>query len=234
MGSTRLPGKVMLDLAGKTVLERVIDRLNRVISPVSLIVATSLNDKDDPIVDLANSLGVPYFRGSEHDVLSRYYYAAMDFGAESIIRCNADCPLIDPLVVDKVISFYLENVENYDYVSNILYPTYPTGMHCEAFSFDSLRQAHINSIDSLEREHVTPYIYRRPERFRLFNIARNGDLSHLRWTLDVKDDYIFISKIYDVLYKDNPHFGMDSVLKLLSIHPDWSSINGYISKRSTV
>ena len=234
MGSTRLPGKVLLSLAGKTVLEHVIDRLKRVSVSANLVIATSVNKIDEPIVDLANSLGVRCFRGSEQDVLSRYYYAAKDIGAECIIRCNADCPLIDPQIVDQVISFYLANINKYDYVSNILKPSFPTGMHCEAFSFGAIHKANIQAIDPLEREHVTPYIYRRPEMFSLYNIEHSKDLSYLRWTLDVKEDYILISKIYDALYINNPQFTMNSVLKLLEIHPDWTSINGHISKRSTV
>lgn len=234
MGSTRLPGKVLLSIEGKTVLEHMLARLASVNGIDCLVVATTINPIDLPIVSLADALGVSCFRGEEEDVLSRFYHAAMEANASCVVRCNADCPLIDPQIVEHVVSTFLTNSERFDYVSNILSPTYPTGMHCEAFSFESLRQAYTCAVDPLEREHVTPYIYRRPNLFRLHNVALSCDLSAHRWTLDLLEDFELITKIYKELYKDNPLFDMQSIIRLLEKNPDWSNINGHIIKSATV
>ena len=234
MGSTRLPGKVMLPLEGKKVLEHVIARLHSVRSSTQLVVATTTNMIDDPIVELAKSLNITHFRGSEHDVLSRYYWAAKQSGAELVVRCNSDCPLIDPDVVDLIISTFQSNFGIYDYVSNILNPTFPTGMHCEAFTFDALQSAFQNAKDPQEREHVTPYIYRNPNLFNLHNVEFSRDISSYRWTLDFPEDYILISKIYQSLYKEDPLFGMKAIIKLIEKNSEWLKINGHIIKRATV
>jgi spore coat polysaccharide biosynthesis protein SpsF len=234
MGSTRLPGKVMLPLEGKTVLEHVLRRLLSVHSSTQLVIATTINAIDDQIVDLARSLGIDYFRGSEDDVLSRYYWAAKEFGAQLVVRCNSDCPLIDPGVVDLIISTFHANSGRYDYVSNILNPTFPTGMHCEAFTFEALQMAFLNAKDSQEREHVTPYIYRNPNLFDLHNVELSRNLSYCRWTLDFPEDYVLISKIYQSLYKINPLFGTNEVIELIEKNPEWSEINGHIIKQATI
>ncbi len=234
MGSTRLPGKVMLPLEGKTVLEHVLRRLRHVNFLGSIVVATTTNKIDAPIYELSTRLGFRCFRGSELDVLSRYYHAAKEMGAQLIIRCNADCPLIDPKVVELIISTFLQKSDQYDYVSNILRPTFPTGMHCEAFSFEALQNAYENALDPLEREHVTPYIYRRPNKFRLHNVQLGEDLSSYRWTLDLPEDFVLISKIYQALYKYDAVFSMLSIIELLNKNPEWSLINGHISKSATV
>ena len=234
MGSSRLPGKVLLPIMGRPVLEYELERLCRAEAADVVIVATTTNAADQAIEDLAARLRIPCFRGSEFDVLSRYYFAANEHGAETVVRCNADCPLIDPEVVDRVITAYKVNSGTCDYASNILKPTFPTGMHTEAFSFEALEQAYLNAVDPLEREHVTPYIYRRPDTFSLHNVALDQDLSWHRWTLDLAEDMELIKRIYEALYPTNPSFGMGDVLDLLDRHADWPMINGHIQKRATV
>ena len=175
-----------------------------------------------------------YFRGSELNVLKRFVDAAESVKASSVVRCNSDCPLIDPVVISKVVAQFTENKNQFDYVSNILRPTYPTGMHCEIFSFDSLREAYRNAEDPLELEHVTPYIYRRPDKFRLCNVSQDLDLSTYRWTVDYREDFDLIAKIYKALYKTNPLFDMTTIIELMHNNPDWLKINSHITKQSTV
>ena len=232
--SSRLPGKVLLNLEGKTVLEHVLNRLKAVDFNLDIVVATSTNPMDDSIAELSLKLGVQFYRGSEFDVLDRFYHAARQVEASVIIRCNSDCPLIDPKIVELVFNQYFNSEEAFDYVSNILEPTFPTGMHCEIFSFAALESAHLKATDSLEREHVTPYIYRRPDFFRLKNVAQKKDLSSHRWTLDFPEDFELISRIYGALYKLDPMFDTEAILTLLETNPDWSKINAHISKKSTV
>lgn len=234
MSSTRLPGKVLLPIMGRPVMEYQLERLRRVHTADKIVIATTTNPADQPIVELAEKLGFAHFRGPESDVLSRFYHAAQDAGAGTVVRCNSDCPLIDPAVVDRVISAYQEESHLYDYVSNILRPTYPTGMHTEVFSIEVLEEAHRLAKEPLEREHVTPYIYRRPKSFRLKNIALDQDLSWHRWTLDLPEDLDLISRIYQALYPVNPLFTMDDVLNTLARQPEWLKINSHIQKQATV
>lgn len=234
MGSSRLPGKVLLSLEGKTILEHIISRLQRSQLADLVMVATSVKNIDQPIADLMSKVGIKCYRGDEHDVLSRYYFAAKEVGANTVVRCNGDCPLIDPDVVDKIISSYYDNNLNCDYVSNILEPTYPTGMHTEVFSFSALEKAYKEAIDPLEREHVTPYLYRNPNLFKLSNVCISENLSWHRWTLDFPEDLILISRIYAALYPNDICFGMSDILKLLTVNKDWSRINENIHKQATV
>lgn len=233
-GSSRLPGKVLMKLEGKTVLEHILSRLSAVQEKSQLVVATTRSDRDDEIAALAHSRGILCVRGSEHDVLARYYQAAQEIGADVVVRCNADCPLIDPSVLDQVISRFFQEPGRFDYVSNILTPSFPTGMHCEVFTFDALQHAFSHAVDLLEREHVTPYIYRRPDVFRLHNVSLGHDLSFHRWTLDYQEDFELISRVYRELYISDNLFGMTAILELLQRNPHWSKINSHIQKNSTV
>ena len=170
MSSTRLPGKIMKEVLGKTLLEYQLERLARVESADKVVVATTTNESDTPIVDLCQKLGVFCFRGSENDVLARYYEAATEYQADTVVRITSDCPLIDPAVVDRVITFYINHQQEYDYVSNT-FPelTYPRGMDTEAFSYQVLQEAFLEAVDQSEREHVTIFIKRRLEKYKIKN-----------------------------------------------------------------
>ena len=170
MTSTRLPGKVLKEVMGKSLLEYQIERLQRAKLADGIVIATTSNDTDQPIVELCERLDVACFRGSEHDVLARYHDAATLHQANTVVRVTSDCPLIDPAVIDQLICFYLEHVEEYDYVTNCLKRTYPRGMDVEVFSFRVLHEAFMEAVEQEEREHVTPFIYHHPERYRLANI----------------------------------------------------------------
>lgn len=231
MTSTRLPGKILKQVLDKPLLEYQIERLRRVAWADELVIATTVNDADQPIVDLCDKLGAAYYRGSEHDVLSRYYEAAQKAGAEAVVRVTSDCPLIDPGVVDDVIRYYIDNSTRYDYVSNIQERTFPRGMDVEVFPFILLEEACRKASKPVEREHVTPYICHHPERFRLGSVAGPENHSRHRWTVDQIEDFILIKNIIEALYPGKPQFDMQDVLDLLREHPDWIEINAMVEQK---
>ena len=232
MASTRLPGKIMKEVLGKTLLEYQLERLLRVKQADQVIIATTDHGEEQPIVDLCQRMGVPYFRGSEEDVLARYYGAATQYGADVVVRITSDCPLIDPVVVDKVIGFYLSHREEYDYVSNTFTNrTYPRGMDTEVFSYEALKEAYEEATDQAEREHVTIFIKRHPERYRIKNLPYDKDYSHYRWTVDTPEDFTLIEKMLTALYPVNPHFTLEDCLTLMAENPEWITINEQIIQK---
>lgn len=234
LGSTRFPGKILKEVLGRPLLEYQIERLGRVRSADEIVVATTTNKGDQPIVDLCNRLSCSFFRGSEEDVLSRYYHAAEKFKASCIVRVNSDCPLIDPDIVDKVVQHYKINFPKYDYVANILEPGYPIGMHTEVFSANALKIAYEKAKDKVEREHVTPYIYRNKNQFRLGSVKYHEDLSRYRWTVDYVEDYELVKRIISELYPVKADFNMFDILKLLEANPEWFEINNQFKKEQMI
>jgi spore coat polysaccharide biosynthesis protein SpsF len=229
MTSTRLPGKVLLSLAGESMLTRLVERLRRVRRAEGIVIATTINATDDPIAALCAQLGVPCHRGSEYDVLSRYADAARLHGADVVVRITSDCPLIDSALIDRVIAIY--EAGGCDYVSNMLPPTWPYGMAVEVFSAAALQQAHAEATQSAEREHVTPFIYWRPERYRLGNVESPVNLSHHRWTVDTPEDYELVHRLFDDIYPENPEFTLEHVLATMDAHPSWIHINQHIEQK---
>jgi len=225
MTSTRLPGKVLLPIASRPMLAYQLERLRRVQRAARTVVATTTNVADDPIVSVAAACGVACTRGPELDVLARFAQAADEIGASVIVRTTADCPLIDPAIIDEAIRVFLETPGRYDYVSNMLAPSYPYGMAVEVFSAAALAAANAEATDEAEREHVTPFIYWRPERFRLRSLRMQPDLSSHRWTVDTTEDFELVSRILETLYPRKPDFCMTDVLELLEQHSDWREIN---------
>lgn len=225
MGSTRLPGKVMMDLGGKPVIEHVVDRLNKSQLIDKIIIATSNNPNNQPLIKFCQNFGINYFIGSEEDVLDRYYQTAIDNDIDLediIIRITSDCPLIDPFVVDSVIKEHISNKN--DYTANVLECTYPDGLDCEVFNFSALKEAWINGNLSSQREHVTLYIRDNPGKFKLGNVKNKEDLSDFRWTLDEKEDFIFINEIYKH-FSNKSFFTMEDIVNLLKINPSLIDIN---------
>ncbi len=222
MGSSRLPGKVLADLGGKPMLSYVVGRARAARRLDTLIVATSTADADDAIAAWCASAEVPCFRGDENDVLARYHAAAEAHGLDVIVRLTADCPLLDPGVIDHIVEEYLSG--EFDYVSNTISPTYPDGLDTEVVRRSALDRAWREATLPSEREHVTPYIWKRPETFRLRNVARTPDLSHLRWTVDEPQDLEFVRRIYSH-FGFSPAFSAEEVLALLGREPSASDIN---------
>lgn len=229
MGSTRLPGKVMKKVLGKSLIKYQIERVHRSEYIDEIVIATTTKEKDLPIIQFCNQHSIPYYRGSEENVLSRYYEAAKLFNADIIVRLTSDCPIIDPQIMDQVIQYYLEN--NYDYVSNTLVRTYPRGMDTEVFSFDVLEKVYLEAKESNHKEHVTSYIYQHPEIFHLGCVTNDVDYSHHRWTVDTEEDYQLIKKIIEHLYPVNSQFQLKDVLLLLEKHPDWLEINAKVKQK---
>jgi len=224
MSSTRLPGKVLMKAVGKTLLELLLDRLKHSKYIKEVIIATTHNPNDDVLVDFCNKNGIKVFRGDENDVLDRYYQTAKAFNVDVVVRITSDCPLIDPKVTDNVIEQFLEG--GYDYVSNISPPTYPDGLDTWVFSFKALEKTWNEAKDPYEREHVTPYFWKHPELFKIANISQATDMSQMyRWTLDYPEDYAFIKRIYEELYRPEKIFHMEDVLDLLKRKPEISALN---------
>lgn len=222
-GSTRLPEKVLLKVMGKTILEYVLERVKRAKNIEGIIVATTLNKEDVRIVDLVESLRIKTYRGSSEDVLDRYYQTAKLFGIKHIVRITADCPLIDPQIIDNAIELYFESKA--DYCSNTLEETFPDGEDVEVFSFNALRSAWKNAKLVSEREHVTPYIKKNPSMFKLVNLKNNTDLSAKRWTVDTEGDFRFIKAVLEALYPIKPDFNSEDILEFLKNNPHLEKIN---------
>jgi spore coat polysaccharide biosynthesis protein SpsF len=231
MGSTRLPGKVLHRAAGKPLLQHHLERLRRARNADETWVATTTLSVDEPIVDLCCRLGVPVFRGSESDVLARYHGAAQTAGAERIVRVTSDCPLIDPGVVDAVVTRMSSESEAPDYVSNTLVRSYPRGLDCEIFSWKCLDEAHRLAVQPEEREHVTPYIYRRPERFRLAQVVSPRDLSRHRWSVDTQADEDLVRRLLEAALALNPEFRLEELLAVIGAHPEWERINAHVEQK---
>ena len=229
MGSTRLPGKVLKDLEGEPLIARVIDRLRRADTIDRIVVATTNKPEDDAIVDLCHNRGWDWFRGCETDVLDRYYRAALAFGADVVVRITSDCPLIDPTVVDVVVrQFHLKG--DVDYVTNTLPPrTFPRGFDVEVLAFDALKRAWTDATDPSDREHVTPYIYKHPDIFRLHGHYNRIDLSYIRLTVDTEEDLALVRNIYAFFKNDS--FTCRQLLAAFSLHPGWFAINRNIHQK---
>ncbi|MBQ4414602.1 MAG: glycosyltransferase family protein [Methanomicrobium sp.] len=222
MGSTRLPNKVLMDLKGKTDLERVIDRVKKSKYIDDVIVATTITEHDLAIVKLCAEKGIRVFCGSEDDVLDRYYQCARLLSPEHVVRITADCPMIDPKIIDSVISRHLES--GADYTSNTLKTTFPDGLDTEIMKFSVLEEAWFNANLSSQREHVTQYIIHN-DGYKKESVVNDIDYGSERWTLDTDNDYKFIKCVYDALYDKNPDFEMKDVLTFLDEHPDIRAIN---------
>ena len=231
MGSTRLPGKVMMELCGVPVIEHVVNRLRRSTLIDEIIIATSIDSNNQPLIDFCIKNDINYFVGSEDDVLDRYYQTAIDNNINDediLIRITSDCPLIDPFVVDKVIEEHIS--KDNDYTTNVLDCTYPDGLDCEVFNFSVLKETWINANLIAQREHVTLYIRDNADKFKLGNVKNNVDLSDLRWTLDEKEDFIFINEVYKNLYNDDSFFTMEDIVNLLDDKPELLEINSKFAR----
>ncbi len=227
-GSTRLPGKVLQDLAGQTMLARVIRRTERATLLDDVVVATTTNGQDDPVVAECRRLGARWFRGNEQDVLDRYFSASEASRAELVVRVTSDCPLIDPGVIDRVVAAFLR--ERPDYASNFLERTYPRGLDNEVFAFDGLARAWCEATRPYQRVHVTPYFYENPSLFRLLAVKHDRDLSQGRWTVDTPADMRFARAIYDRI-GDNDRFTWKDVLQLLKEEPRLPEINSHVRQK---
>lgn len=228
MASTRLPGKVLLPLAGKPLLVRMVERVQAADLSGTVIVATSVNPEDDVLAALCRDEDLLCYRGDPEDVLDRHYRAGQALEATTVIKIPSDVPLIDPRVIDLVISYYLSHAGDFDFVSNLHPATYPDGNDVEIMTMPALETAWREATRPLEREHTTPFLWENPGRFRVGNVTWESGLDYSmshRWTIDYPEDYTFISAIYDALYSPDRHFSLEDILAYLEAHPEVAAIN---------
>jgi len=229
MGSSRLPGKTLKKISGKPLLEHVINRIKYSETIDEIMVATTTNPEDKAIISLAEQQDILTYSGSTDDVLDRVYKAAKKGKADIIVRVTADDPFKDPTIIDKIVKYFITNPK-VDYVSNTIEPTYPIGIDVEVFSFSALEKAWKEAKSLLEREHVTPYIWDNQGLFNIASIKNRTDLSHLRWTIDTKEDIEMTRAVYKILYKEGEIFLMNDILKFIERYPHVPAINSHIEQ----
>jgi spore coat polysaccharide biosynthesis protein SpsF len=236
MGSTRLPGKVLMRLGGDTVLAQVVQRCRRSRRLDAVAVATTTLPEDKVIEEECRSLGVPVIRGSAPDVLDRYAQAMRELGSDVVVRITSDCPLIDPVVIDDMVGRYQAlraAGQPCDYVSNAIERTFPRGLDAEVVGATVLAEAAASATAAHEREHVTPYVYGHPERFALHAWTTPiPNASGHRWTLDTPEDFALLDKIFNALGDRAAGAGWQDVLALVEAHPQWADINRHVTQKS--
>lgn len=221
--SSRLPNKVLLPILGRPMLAQQLARVSRAKLIDEVIVATSYDSSDDGIEALCVELGLPCYRGELDDVLSRFYFASKLIKSDLIVRLTGDCPLTDPSLIDDVIEFHING--GFDYSSNGLNPTFPDGLDVEIFKTKILEQVYSEATLPSEREHVTLYINNHKELFKLGSFEQAIDMSDMRWTVDEKEDFEFVSIVYNNLFHLNENFSTLDILNLLKSNPDILNIN---------
>lgn len=229
-GSSRLPNKVMRPVLGKPLLQYLIERLRASVRVERIVVATTREPEDDPVAALAAELRIGCTRGSVADVLARYNQAAREHGLDHIVRVCGDCPLIDPVVLDRVVGRYVDLLPDVDYVSNTLPPTYPDGLDVEVFSVEFLATMHRLSDKPYQREHVCTYMLENRHLFRCQNVEHGVTLAHHRWTVDNEEDFEMIRRIIEALAPAKPLFLMEDVLAFLATYPEVAEGNRHIRR----
>lgn len=234
MGSTRLPGKVLMPAAGRPLLAHLLERLGRSRTVDRIVVATSVDQRDDPIVACCESLGVATFRGSENDVLDRYHGAAVSTGADLIVRVTADCPLVDPMIVDAMVQYAIDHDGEADLVTNRHPLTFPDGLDLDVIPSASLARAWREARTGLQREHVIPYFWDAGLRVHNLEHPANLYLRH-RWTLDYAEDYAVIRHLIEALCPSHAgSFTMDDLVRYAEQHPELARSNAQYIVPQTV
>lgn len=220
MTSSRLPGKVLMESCGKPMLELMIERIRKSKEIDEVVVATTINSQDDPIVDLCNRIKCPYYRGSEKDVLDRVLKAARSAHADIIVETTGDCPFIDWRHIDYLVSLYTHN--DYDFAANNTEKSFPKGFDIRIFTTDMLSELNKSSTNPLDHEHVSIYFPEHPEKFKCFNWIAQGkeNRPELEVTLDEIGDYRLINSIFEGLYNDNKDFSCLDVIDYIDFNPD--------------
>jgi len=230
MGSTRLPGKVLRDLAGRPLVEWICERVGQAQLVDEVVLATTQEAEDDQLADWAKSAGLHVFRGSSDDVLDRYYNAAKQVAADVIVRITADDPFKDPIIIDQVIHAYLK--AGVDFAYNNFPPTFPEGLDVEVFAFQALQKSTLYALSADDREHVTQYLYRNPNKFSQLNIPYTKNISWLRWTIDTEDDFEMASAVYKHFQNQTDTFLMNDILEFLRSNPEVVQINQDVKRSS--
>ncbi|NHA07210.1 acylneuraminate cytidylyltransferase [Mucilaginibacter sp. HC2] len=228
MASTRLPGKVLLPVLGKSILAMMVERLQMIQHKAVFVIATSVNSEDDIIEQEARLLNIPCYRGDQNNLLDRHYQAALLHHADVVLKIPSDCPLIDPQAIDRVLTYFFEQANIPDYVSNLHPATWPDGNDVEIMTMSCLKQAWENAEKQLELEHTTPYIWENPQLFNIDNVTWETGLDYSmshRFTIDYQEDYLFIKRVFEELYPANKNFSCADILDLLDRKPEIYQIN---------
>ena len=224
MSSTRLPGKVMLKILDKPILWHIYHRLSSCKSLQAVVISTGEYDKNKEICDFAKQSSIPFYSGSETDLIDRLYNTAISLQSSAIVRITADCPFVDPDLVDRLVHEFVKK-NDYDIVTNCRIPTFPHGLDIEVYSTDVLKKLWEEIQEPSLREWFPIYITKNSTMFRILDITNPLNLSNLRWTVDYPEDYEFVKNIYEHLYQKIPLFHMNDILELLKIHPKLTQIN---------
>ena len=229
MRSTRLPGKVMLSLKGKPVLQRIVERLQKSQYLDNIIIATSDDQSCDPIANMCLRLGYEYFRGSEEDILDRFVRACAPYNLDAVVRITGDCPMVDWRIVDKLIDLLI--TKDCDYCSNVIRRTFPAGLDAEVIATRILDEM-VRSAEGVDRSHITTYIYKtHPDKYEIINLAAMGTLHRpdIRITLDTLEDYTVLSALYELLH--NEYFSSLDVVNLLNLLPEIAQMNSMVKQK---
>ncbi|OGO19500.1 MAG: hypothetical protein A2Z14_04015 [Chloroflexi bacterium RBG_16_48_8] len=234
MGSSRLPGKILLDIAGLPMLARVVERVRRAETIDEVVVATTVEREDDVVAQYCQDQGYPYIRGDNLDVLKRYWQAAQTFKADIIVRITADCPLMDPRVVDRTVNAFLSSYPKAQFGTDRgldqIRRTYPIGMDVEVMTYDALNMAYHEAKEAYQREHVTPFLYEVIGCFDKTSVDAEGDYGSQRWAVDTPEDLAFVREIYARL-AEKENFGFEDVISLLEREPALLEINAQITQK---
>jgi spore coat polysaccharide biosynthesis protein SpsF len=234
MGSSRLPGKVMADVIGKPLIWHMYQRLKHISLISNIVISTTKNNEDKKLIEFAKSEGIQSFAGDENDIIDRLYQTGKKFKSTILVKINADCPLIDPKLIEKGIKIYLKSPEKPDLVTNSLNDTFPEGMQYGIFNFDTIEELWKTIKDPFWREYFFRYIIEHEEKFKIIGIQNEDDLSELRWTVDYKEDLEFVNKIFNELYEKNPYFSMEEILEIIKKNPKISKINQKYSSKDGI
>lgn len=228
MSSSRFPGKVLRPLLGKSLLARMIERLQLIKHTAKLVIATSEAADDDVIEQEAQNLQIDCYRGDLNNLLDRHYQAAKSYNADVVLKIPSDCPLIDPKAVDRVLDYFFASDGQYDFVSNLHPATWPDGNDVEVMTMACLEKVWKEAAKPMELEHTTPYIWENPQKFKIGNVAwtagKDYSMSH-RFTIDYPEDYLFINRVYEELYPQNPGFSCEDIVALIEAKPEIYQIN---------
>jgi len=228
LNSTRLPNKTFIDIEGYPLIWHVINRIKKSERINEIVIATSNQNTDDKLVEWCINAGIQYFRGSEDNVLERFYFAALAMKADVIVRITADDPFKDPQIIDNVIELLMR--EGLDFSYNNYPPSFPEGLDTEVFTFSALEVSWRNAKDPIEKEHITQYLYRNPLKFKQKNFSNDKDLSHLRWTIDYEEDLTMAREVYKKLFIDNNVFLTNEILDLLKSEPWIQKLNSNVER----
>ena len=234
LGSTRLPGKVLKKIAGKTMVERIFERLKTCQELDEVALAIPDNKGNALLTEYAKKAGIPYCRGSEKDLIARHYKTAKYFRADALVRITADCPLVEPAIVDAMVGIFRQHPDKFDFLTNNRVNSFPHGLEIEIFPIKTLEWLDREVKNPLHREWLSCYIFEQPKKFRIYNFKSKANLSEQRWTIDYPEDLKFVREIFKALGRHNRIFHMDEVVRFLKDNPHVAAINAIRKEKAVI